>query len=109
MKMKGSQKDGLTEGQMARIGLVLAEPRRVQMLREIRASGESIPYVGLRHTHRVSAATFSHHIKRLKTAGLIEIARKGKCASVILQCDVLRAYVERRRFDRLHLLRYKML
>ena len=95
MKMKGSRNDGLTEGQMARIGRVLAEPRRVQMLREIGASGESIPYIRLRHTLRVSAATFSHHIKQLKAAGLIEIARKGKCASVILQRVVLRAYVER--------------
>jgi ArsR family transcriptional regulator len=79
---------------MARIGRVLAEARRVQMLREIGASGECIAYIRLRHT-RESAATFSHHIKQLKTAGLIEIARKSKCASVILQRVVLRAYVER--------------
>jgi ArsR family transcriptional regulator len=95
MKMKGSQNDGMTEWQMARIGRVLAEPRRVQMLREIGASRESMPYIRLRHTQRVSAATFSHHIKQLKTAGLIEIAHKGKCACVILQRDVLGAYVER--------------
>ena len=80
---------------MARIGRVLAEPRRVQMLGEIGASRESIPYIRLPHTERMSATTFSHHIKQLKTAGLIEIARKGKCASVMLQRDVLRAYVER--------------
>jgi DNA-binding transcriptional ArsR family regulator len=94
-KDERSQNGGLTDSQMARIGRVLAEPRRVQMLGEIAASREPLSYIRLRQTHRVSSATFSHHIKQLKAAGLIEIARKGKCASVILQRDILRAYVDR--------------
>jgi len=65
------------------------------MLEEIAASTNAMSYVRLRQTHRVSFATFSHHIKQLKTAGLIEIARKGKCASVTLQRDILQAYVDR--------------
>jgi len=65
------------------------------MLGEIAASREPLSYIRLRQTHRVSSATFSHHIKQLKAAGLIEIARKGKCASVTLQRDILRAYVDR--------------
>ena len=65
------------------------------MLGEIAASREPLSYIRLRQTHRVSSATFSHHIKRLRAAGLIEIVRKGKCASVRLQRDVLRAYVDR--------------
>jgi ArsR family transcriptional regulator, arsenate/arsenite/antimonite-responsive transcriptional repressor len=89
------QNDGLTDSQMAGIGRVLAEPRRVQMLREIAAFREPMPFARLRQSHRVSSATLSHHIKQLKTAGMIEIARKGKCASVMLQRDVLRAYVAR--------------
>ena len=95
MTMKRSQNGELTDCQIARIGRVLAEPRRVQILEEIATSTEPMPYIRLRETHRVSSATFSHHIKQLKTAGLIEVARKGKCASVILQRDVLRAYVAR--------------
>src|SRR5258708_38351725 len=95
MTMKRSQNGELTDCQIARIGRVLAEPRRVQILEEIATSTEPMPYIRLRETHRVSSATFSHHIKQLKTAGLIEIVRRGKCASVILQRDVLQAYLDR--------------
>ncbi len=67
MKMERSQTNGLTGSQMARIGRVLAEPRRVQMLREIAACKEPTPCTKLHRTHRVSAATLSHHIKQLLT------------------------------------------
>jgi ArsR family transcriptional regulator, arsenate/arsenite/antimonite-responsive transcriptional repressor len=83
--MERTHNDELTGSQMARIGRVLAEPRRVQMLREIAACKD----------HRVSAATLSHHIKQLKMACLVEIVRKGSFASLILQREVLRAYVDR--------------
>jgi ArsR family transcriptional regulator, arsenate/arsenite/antimonite-responsive transcriptional repressor len=75
MKMERSQNDRLTAIQMARIDRVLAEPRRVQMLREIAACKEP------------TSCTRLH--------GLVEIVGKGKFGSLILQRDVLRAYVDR--------------
>jgi ArsR family transcriptional regulator len=84
----------LSEEQIHLIAKALADPRRFELLRQIGSCPKSMQCADIRGCHPVSAATLSHHMKELETAGLIRVMREGKFASYLLRRDVLKAYTE---------------
>jgi ArsR family transcriptional regulator len=93
-KRAGTERVELTEKQIHLIAKALADPRRYDLLRQIGGCDGATPCEDIRHCHQVSAATLSHHMKELETAGLVRAVREGKFVSYSLQRDVLQAYTE---------------
>lgn len=91
--MVAGKAKALSKKQRELIAKALSDPRRVEILKQI-GSGNCVACGDIRARQDVSAATLSHHMKELETAGLIEIAREGKYANLTLRRDVLRAYLD---------------
>jgi DNA-binding transcriptional ArsR family regulator len=85
----------LTEDRFHLISRALADPRRYDLLRKIGQAGDTLACENLRGCTEVSAATVSHHMKELETAGLVDSTREGKFVTYRLRRDVLAAYLAR--------------
>jgi ArsR family transcriptional regulator len=84
----------LREEQIHLIAKALADPRRYELLRQIGSCGAPVQCSDIKDCHPVTAATLSHHMKELETAGLVRAVREGKFVSYTLRRDVLKAYTE---------------
>jgi ArsR family transcriptional regulator, arsenate/arsenite/antimonite-responsive transcriptional repressor len=85
----------LSEDRFRLIARALADPRRYDLLRTISQAGDTLACESLRGCTKVSAATVSHHMKELESAGLVESTREGKFVTYRLRRDILQAYLAR--------------
>lgn len=76
------------------IARALADPRRLELLRRISQAGDTLSCESIRSCCDVTAATVSHHMKELETAGLVHSRREGKFVKYQLRREVLEAYRE---------------
>jgi ArsR family transcriptional regulator len=82
----------LTDDEVQAIARALADPRRFAILQQI-ARQDCTACAALDEQKVLSPATISHHIKELADAGLIDVQREGRCASLTLQRDTWNAYL----------------
>jgi ArsR family transcriptional regulator len=71
----------------------LADPRRFELLERIARAGCPLGCTEARAALPISAATLSHHIKELESAGLIHIRREGKFHFLTLRPGVLQGLI----------------
>jgi len=71
----------------------IGDPRRMEILEKLSGCEGNLGCSGLRECMPISAATLSHHVKELETAGLIRIEREGKFARLSLRRDVWQAFL----------------
>jgi ArsR family transcriptional regulator, arsenate/arsenite/antimonite-responsive transcriptional repressor len=82
----------LSARQMKTISRALADPRRFEILQKI-AAQKCSPCSDLRECFPITAATMSHHVKELQSAGLVETVRRGKFVDMIFCRDTWDAYL----------------
>ena len=81
----------LTRARRTAILKALADPRRFELLERIAKAGCPLGCAQALAALPISAATLSHHIKELETAGIIHVRREGKFHFLTIRPGVLQA------------------
>jgi len=81
----------LSRERRAAILKALADPRRFDLLERISNADCPLSCAQVRVALPISAATLSHHVKELETAGLVDIGREGKFHYLSIRPGVLEA------------------
>jgi ArsR family transcriptional regulator len=81
----------LSPGQRLNIFKALGDPRRMEIIERLSACHDCGACSDMRECLPISAATLSHHLHELETAGLITIEREGKFAKLTLRRDIWQA------------------
>ena len=84
----------LTRTRRTAILKALADPRRFELLERIAKAGCPLGCAQALAALPISAATLSHHIKELESAGLIDVRRDGKFHFLTLRPAALRGLSE---------------
>jgi ArsR family transcriptional regulator len=92
---EAGRKIELTASQRLAIFKALGDPRRMEIVERLGhcECGQPAACSDMRESLPISAATLSHHLKELETAGLIHIEREGKYAKLSLRRDVWNAFL----------------
>lgn len=83
----------LSRAQRTAVLKALADSNRFELLERIARSSCPLGCSEMRDALSISAATLSHHVKELETAGLIESHRDGKFVRLTLRPGVLQALI----------------
>jgi len=82
----------MPQRQFRAINKAISDPQRYQILQFI-AGKTRCTCADLRERCPITAATLSHHLKELESAGLITIARRGKFAHPSFRREVWKTYL----------------
>ena len=78
---------GLDADRIATLGKALSEPLRVQIVDVLRRSTEAVCQCELIALFDVKQSLFSHHMRKLADAGLVEVERRHKWAYYSVPAD----------------------
>ena len=89
----GAKPSRLSGARRTAILKALADPRRFELLERIAKAGCPLGCAEARAALPISAATLSHHIKELESAGLIQVRREGKFHFLTLRPGVMQGLI----------------